>query len=123
MMINISTFIYQQLSQHPTISTKAKQIKPVVAEEGKGDPALIYTRIAEHRKGIARIGIYQISVRSEQLRETEVLMDEVVKLFSGLKTPPIRHCSLISLDQSYYAEKRMHGVHATLRFKLVDENF
>lgn len=35
MMINISTFIYQQLTQHPIIATKAKQIKPVVAEEGK----------------------------------------------------------------------------------------
>ena len=122
-MINITTFIYQQLSGTPSIATQAKQIKPVVAEEGKWDPALIYTRIAEHRKGIVRIGIYQISAWSEQLWKAEALIDEVIKHFSGLKIPPIRHCSLMSLDQSYYSEKRMHGAHATLRFKLVDENF
>nr|DAI35870.1 MAG TPA: hypothetical protein [Caudoviricetes sp.] len=34
-MININTFIYQQLSGTPSITAQAKQIKPVVAEEGK----------------------------------------------------------------------------------------
>lgn len=122
-MININTFIYEKLSQHPIISSKAKQIKPGVADESEGSPAVIYNRIAEHRKGVVRIGIYQVSVWSEQLRTAEELMSEIIKLFSGLKQPPIRHCSLLSLDQSYYTEKRMHGIHATLRFKLIDQDF
>lgn len=122
-MININSFLYQELSQKASITSRIKQISPVVANDKNGYPALIYSRIWEHRTGIARVGLYQVSIWSEELREAEEIMDEVVKLLSGLKKPPVKHISLVSIDQTYYGEKRMHGIHATLRVKLVDENF
>ena len=71
----------------------------------------------------SRIGNYQISIRASKLEQAEEIADIVVDLFSGLKEAPIRSCTLTGVNQGYYKEERLHGIHISLRFKLVDEHF
>lgn len=122
-MISINEFIYKKLSNSIAITSKAKQITPAVIQNMDGVPAITYNRIWEHRTGIARIGNYQISIRASKLEQAEEIADIVVDLFSGLKEAPIRSCTLTGVNQGYYKEERLHGIHISLRFKLVDEHF
>lgn len=122
-MISIYEFIYKKLSNSPAIASQVKQITPAVIKNMNGIPAITYNRIWEHRTWIARIGNYQISIRAAKLEQAEEIADIVVDLFSGLKESPVRSCTLTGVNQGYYKEERLHGIHISLRFKLVDEHF
>lgn len=49
-------------------------------------------------------------------------MGVIASLFNGLKTPPVKHCDVQNVDESFDPETQTFGNHVTVHIKMFDHN-
>lgn len=72
-------------------------------------------------KGI-RNEYIQVSVWWKKVNENESIMGVIASLFNGLKTPPVKHCDVQWVDESFDPETQTFWNHVTVHIKMIEDN-
>ena len=125
-MINVKQFVYDKLNTNVTLSwLVGDRIYPqIMPQDNKVRPIVIYSRISPWKmdlKGI-RNEYFQVSVRWKKIVENEAIMGVVASSFNGLKEPPVKHCDIQRVDESFDPDTQTFGNHVTVHIKMFDHD-